>query len=75
MTLIKDGTGEIVEAKVLDYKTDNVNSDEDLTRAVLTYSPQLKLYRKALSMLVKLPVEKISLNFAFVRIGKVVGIA
>ncbi len=75
VTLIKDSTGEIVEAKILDYKTDNVNSDEDLTRAVLTYSPQLNLYRKALSLLIKLPIEKISTSLAFVRIGKVVGIA
>lgn len=72
VTLIKNSVGEIVEASILDYKTDNIGSDEDLTRAVLTYSPQLKLYQKALSMLVKLPMEKIILNLAFVRIGKVV---
>jgi len=74
VTLVKDSSGEIAEAAILDYKTDNINSDEDLMRVVLTYSPQLKLYRKALSLLMKLPAEKISLNLAFVRIGRVVGI-
>ena len=74
VTLIKNSVGKIAEARILDYKTDNINSDEELMRAVLTYSPQLKLYQKALSLLVKLPAEKISLNLAFVRIGKVVSI-
>ncbi len=74
VTLIKNGAGEIIEAIILDYKTDNINSDDEIPGRVITYSPQLKLYRKALSMLIKLPAEKISLHLAFLRIGKVISI-
>ena len=72
VTLIKDKSGKVTDATILDYKTDLVSSDDELLGKVMTYSPQLKLYRKALSLLMKLPEEKISLNLAFVRIGKVV---
>ncbi|MCX6984801.1 MAG: UvrD-helicase domain-containing protein [Lentisphaerae bacterium] len=72
VTLIKDKSGKVTDAMILDYKTDLVASDDELVGKVMTYSPQLKLYQKALSLLIKLPAEKISLNLAFVRIGKVV---
>ncbi len=74
VTLIENDSGEITEAAILDYKTDSINSDEELVQAVLTHSNQLKLYQNALSLLIKLPAEKIRLNLAFVRIGKVVSV-
>ncbi len=64
---------EVTAAEILDFKTDEVSSD-DLSPLVETYRPQLEAYRRALSVLLDLPTEKIQARLLLVRPGLVVTI-
>lgn len=61
---------EVTAAEILDFKTDDVSGD--LSRVVETYRPQLDAYRRALSVLLDLPLEKIAARLLLVRTGAVV---
>jgi len=48
---------------VIDYKTDRLRSDDDLTNAIVRYRPQLELYAKAAERALGLPVNAHYLYF------------
>lgn len=58
-------------ARIIDFKTDDVSSDELLQDKIAGYRPQLKLYREAVSRLTGLPETKIKLCLLFTRTGRV----
>jgi len=74
VTLIRDEQGNLTQAVVLDYKTDQVTNDAKINAKIETYAPQLEMYRQVLSRMLNLPVDKISKQLLFVRPGKVVGL-
>ncbi|MFZ2657586.1 MAG: UvrD-helicase domain-containing protein [Victivallales bacterium] len=73
VTILKDSDGRITGAEILDYKTDHVNTREEMDRSLQAYAPQLELYREVLSFLLEIPQNNISTRLAFLRAGKVVG--
>lgn len=67
VTLVKDASGSIIEAVILDYKTDTADITDDLDKLLRKYSPQMNLYQKALSAMIKLPHEKIKKRLLLVK--------
>ena len=60
--------GKPVSADILDYKSDNVAKAEEL---ISRHHLQLKLYRKCLAKMTGIPEEKIRLQIAALRFGRV----
>jgi ATP-dependent exoDNAse (exonuclease V) beta subunit len=67
--------GRLVAADVLDYKTDAVVSPGEIAERAGIYRPQLEAYRRAVSSLTALPLERISARLLFVEAGVNVPIA
>ena len=63
-------------ADVIDYKTDNLQEDEDdcVGQRVDFYRSQLESYRQAVARMLQLDTERIALRLAFVKKGLVVNI-
>ena len=62
--LLKDSNGNIVDAAIYDFKTDNVKSGQEPERAT-RYTHQMQTYAKALSHLVNMPSQNIKLKLVF----------
>ena len=73
LVLIYD-SDQLVAAQVIDFKTDAITSN-NLHQKTEFYRPQLTAYRQAVSEFCRLPLEKISVQLAFVRTGDVVDIS
>ena len=71
VTISLDQNGKMDHAEILDYKSDNVNSLQEL---VERHSLQMKLYRECLSKMTNIPEEKIKIKLAALRLGKIVEI-
>ena len=67
----RDATGKVTRAAVIDYKSDRVVVGPAMDRAVETYRPQLRLYGRALSRILRLPESRIALRILFTRTGEV----
>lgn len=63
--IFKNKKDEISSALVQDFKTNEVQSDEDVDQAAEHYRPQMQLYRRVLSTLLNLPPEQIELQLLF----------
>jgi len=74
VTLVRDETGQLVEAVILDYKTDKINGAADIEAAIETYSPQLAMYQKVLARLTGLSPENIRKQLLLVRTAQVVNV-
>ena len=72
VTLVYNDNNELLEAFILDYKTDKVNSQNDINRALKKYKPQLTMYQKVLSRLTGLELKKIRKQLLLVRIAQIV---
>ncbi len=61
----------LVAAEVLDYKTDSASADDpaQVERLVAYYRPQLDAYRRAVSIMFRLPIERVSARLLFVGPG------
>lgn len=70
LTLTYNSNGKIESAKIVDYKTDNIQSEEDFKKSLNKYSSQLKQYQKIVAKLTGLEIGKISTFILFVRSGK-----
>jgi ATP-dependent exoDNAse (exonuclease V) beta subunit len=66
--------GRLIAADILDYKTDAVTTPSDIAERTATYRPQLAAYRRAMSSLTSLPVERVSARLLFVEAGAIVPI-
>jgi len=67
LVLLRRGD-EVVAADVLDFKTDQVTEGE-LPEKVEFYRPQINAYRRAVSLIWRLPVERVSARLLFVGPG------
>ena len=66
----RDGNGQPARATITDFKTDRVNTPEEMAEAGITYQPQLQLYREVLSKMIRLPESAIRTQLLFTRAGK-----
>jgi ATP-dependent helicase/nuclease subunit A len=67
-----DAQGRLVGATILDYKSDRVQTEDELGLAAQRYAPQMALYRRALSRLAGLPPAAIEARLVFTHAGRVV---
>jgi len=67
-----DASGKPVEATILDYKTDRVETAEDVEKAITVYRPQLDTYGEVLSRMTGLPRSLIRRQLLFVRANRIV---
>jgi len=72
VTVFLDAGDRPQSAVILDYKTDRVKTDDEVSRAVATYKPQLALYRRVLSRMTGLEPDRIATRLLFVRLRRVV---
>ncbi len=72
LSLFKDQLNNVSAARIIDYKTDNIRSQEDMERSKSKYSPQLKLYKEMVSKLSGLKENDIACFLIFVRTGDLV---
>jgi ATP-dependent exoDNAse (exonuclease V) beta subunit len=70
----RDAGGRVVDAEVLDWKTDRVESDDALASRVAHYRPQLLAYRAAVARLLALPEARVRARLLFVVLGRAVAI-
>lgn len=70
----RDASGRVVDAEVLDFKTDQVDSEEGLARRVEHYRPQLLAYRAAVARLFGVPEARVRARLLFVALGRAVGV-
>jgi len=71
----RDAKGAVTRASVIDYKSDRVEDEPAMQRAIETYRPQLHLYGRALSRILQLPEPRIALRILFTRTGEVRDVA
>ena len=69
---VRRADGVATGADILDYKSDQVSTEEDLARQADHHRPQLLLYRRALSQILALPPETIRLRLIFTAAQRVV---
>ena len=71
VVILPGKNGEPERATILDYKSDRISEEDQFARAVERYRPQLDLYSHALSRILSLPRERITLQLLFTRTGRV----
>lgn len=74
VTILRDAKGAPTRAIILDYKSDRVAGEAKLHKAIGIYRPQLELYRRALSALLRLDEKHIELQLLFTRAGRVMSL-
>jgi ATP-dependent exoDNAse (exonuclease V) beta subunit len=73
VVVCRDASGTVTTAEVLDYKTDRVGGKPDvLADRVKHYTPQLRAYRNAVSLLLRVPAERVTAKLLFVEADAVV---
>jgi RecB family exonuclease len=71
VTVVRDAAGIPRQAWILDYKTNQVGSEDELVETVEHYRPQLELYRAVLTRLLGLTPQQVVMQLAFTRLGRV----
>ncbi|WP_437191630.1 UvrD-helicase domain-containing protein [Planctomicrobium sp. SH527] len=73
--VVFERNGEPVAADVIDFKTDDVSTGEEaLSERCESYYPQMTAYRTAVSHLLRIPEEQVSVRLAFLFAGVVVDV-
>lgn len=67
VVLERDTSGEFLTGHIIDFKTNRVSSEEEIEKAVAHYTPQMTVYRAALSRLTGLPEAAIRAELIFTR--------
>jgi len=67
----RDANGNALSATILDFKSDEAEDDSSLKHIAERYRPQMLLYRKALSQILNLDRERISIQLLFTQSGQV----
>jgi ATP-dependent helicase/nuclease subunit A len=62
-------------ADILDFKTDQVASAEELKKRTAFYKPQLEAYARGLEHMLRIPASRITSRLVFLSAGKVVGLS
>ena len=71
--IVRDKSGKPQEATIIDYKSNRIEPTEfHIKRITETYRKQMDMYRQALSMILNLPQDKITLKLLLTRIQKMV---
>jgi ATP-dependent helicase/nuclease subunit A len=68
----KDISGNIIQATIMDYKTDRAENETELKQKAQIYSHQLETYSQVLQSILKIDQSKIKSLLLFVRAGKIV---
>lgn len=68
----KDANGKVIDAVIMDYKTDQAENDQEIKAKAAVYAHQLQLYSKVLSFILKINEAKIAKKLVFVRPGRTV---
>ncbi len=71
VTILKDERGIAQSATILDYKSNRVETPTKLKETTETYRPQLDLYARALSHILRIPESAITKQLLFTRTGTV----
>jgi ATP-dependent helicase/nuclease subunit A len=71
VAIVRDQTAKPLGATILDFKSDAIEGDSELTEAAERYHPQLSLYGRALSQMLCLDSSKIKLLLVFTHPGRV----
>ena len=66
--------GAVVRARILDYKTDSVKTDEEIAARAERYRSQITTYRNALSLILGIPVSSIDAALLFTRPGRMIAL-
>ena len=73
VVLEKDADSDkFIRGKIVDFKTNRIDSEDELQEAVNTYRPQLNLYKRVLSRMVNIPANAISTSLLFTYCGRIV---
>ena len=70
--LERDAAGRYSSAWIIDFKTDDVGSDEALQEKLAGYAPQISLYRTAIMKLTGLAAEQIQCSLLFTRLERLI---
>ncbi len=71
VTIFQDTEERALRADIIDFKSDAIDGDENMSQIAAGYRPQLALYRKALSRLLKLDPSRIKSRLLFTEPGKI----
>jgi ATP-dependent helicase/nuclease subunit A len=55
VVVLRDGSGNVTSAQILDFKSDWVETEAKIGEATARYRPQIELYRRVLRRLLRLP--------------------
>ncbi len=69
--LSRDQAGRLLEATVIDFKSEDASGEAALDNAARHYQPQMEIYRTALSTMLGLPPARVTLKLVFARAGRV----
>mgnify|MGYP002395080992 CR=1 FL=1 len=72
VVIYRNAKGSAESAVILDFKSDELDSVEEIERASTGYRPQLALYRQALAQILSLDQSQITTQLLFTRLGKLV---
>ncbi|MDZ4198507.1 MAG: UvrD-helicase domain-containing protein [Kiritimatiellia bacterium] len=67
-----DAAGKAESADILDYKSNDVQTEEQIAEAVESYRPQLNLYRRCLSLMLDLSEKQITATLIVSKPGRAV---
>ncbi len=71
VTITKDPDGTPIQATILDYKSNEITDDAELASMAEHYRPQLLLYGKALSRMLRIEPSQVGLQLLFTYAGRV----
>lgn len=61
-----------VHARLIDFKTDRIDTPEAIAAAVDIYRPQIDAYRRALQTMLQLPADRVQAQLLFLETGQLV---
>jgi hypothetical protein len=71
VTVFLDEAGRPARAQLMDFKSSRIKGDADMASAAALYRHQLTLYRRALSLILKLDESAIDMQILFTRMARV----
>lgn len=69
--IIRDESDNVIRAVIIDYKSNEVITEQEIDEAAEHYRPQLELYQRVLMKMLKLGPANIDLKLVFTRPGRV----